>query len=143
MPIMCRQSRVVGESGIVRIMTGYVGNIEELTRQNKHFRQVVHTGVHSQLVVMSLESGEEIGTESHAEVDQFFRLETGMLKIVMNGEEHTLTEGMAAIVPAGVTHNVINIGPNVAKLYTLYSPPNHPAQTIHHTKAEATAAEKH
>lgn len=122
-------------------MVGYVGNIEEITLHNNNFRQVVYTGVHTQLVVMSLNPNEEIGSEVHANVDQFFRLESGTLKIVMDGEEKTLTDGMAAIVPAGVTHNVINIGANVAKLYTLYSPPNHPDMTIHATKAEAEAAE--
>lgn len=122
-------------------MAGYVGNIEEFAMQNNHFRQVVYTGVHTQLVVMSLQPGEEIGMEVHDTVDQFFRIESGTLKIVMNGEEHTLTDGMAAIVPAGVEHNVINVGQGVAKLYTLYSPPNHPDHTIHATKADAMAAE--
>ena len=122
-------------------MAGYVGNIEEFAMQNNHFRQVVYTGVHTQLVVMSLQPGEEIGMEVHDTVDQFFRIESGTLKIVMNGEEHTITDGMAAIVPAGVEHNVINVGQGVAKLYTLYSPPNHPDRTIHATKADAMAAE--
>lgn len=122
-------------------MAGYVGNIEEFAMQNNHFRQVVYTGVHTQLVVMSLQPGEEIGMEVHDTVDQFFRIESGTLKIVMNGEEHTITDGMAAIVPAGVEHNVINVGQGVAKLYTLYSPPNHPDHTIHATKADAMAAE--
>ena len=123
-------------------MIGYVGNIEESTEQNSNFRQVIYTGPHTQLVVMSLLPGEEIGSEVHTSVDQFFRLESGTLKIVMNGEETTLTEGMAAIVPSGVTHNVINIGEDTAKLYTLYSPPNHPDGTVHKTKAEAEAAEE-
>lgn len=124
-------------------MAGYVGNIEEVAKRNNNFRVVVYTGVHTQLVVMSLNPGEEIGEETHVNVDQFFRLEIGTLRIVMNGEESTLTEGMAAIVPAGVKHNVINVGENVAKLYTLYSPPNHPDRTVHATKAEAEAAEHH
>ncbi|PIW07534.1 cupin domain-containing protein, partial [Candidatus Collierbacteria bacterium CG17_big_fil_post_rev_8_21_14_2_50_45_7] len=82
-------------------MIGYVGNIEEATEQNSNFRQVVFTGAHTQLVAMSLLPGEDIGSEVHASVDQFFRLESGALKIVMNGEEATLTDGMVAIVPAG------------------------------------------
>ncbi len=123
-------------------MAGYIAKIEEITMQNTNFRKVLFTGVHTQLVVMSLIPGEEIGLETHAAVDQFFRLETGTLKIVMNGEESTLTEGMCAIVPAGVSHNVINVGQGSAKLYTLYSPPNHPDQTVHPTKLEAEAAEK-
>lgn len=122
-------------------MIGYVGNIEDKTMQNSYFREVVFTSGHTQLVVMALQAGEEIGMETHAGNDQFFRLESGTIKIIMNGEESTLTMGMAAIVPAGTEHNVINIGTDVAKLYTLYSPPNHPAGTIHKTKAEAMAAE--
>lgn len=122
-------------------MTGYIGNIEGLTEQNTHFRQVLYTGTYAQLVVMMLLPGEEIGSEVHAAVDQFFRIESGTAQIVMNGEEHTLTAGMVAIVPAGVTHNLINTGAGSLKLYTLYSPPNHPINTIHHTKAEAEAAE--
>ncbi|MEI6691072.1 MAG: cupin domain-containing protein [bacterium] len=122
-------------------MTGYSANIEDLTQANTNFRQVLYTGAHAQLVAMSLLLGEEIGMETHASVDQFFRLESGTLKIIMNGEESTLTSGMVAIVPAGVAHNVINIGANVAKLYTIYSPPNHPAMTVHATKADAEASE--
>lgn len=122
-------------------MTGYIGNIEDITENNTNFRQVLYTGKYAQLVVMSLLPGEEIGKEVHDNVDQFFRLETGTIKIVMNEEENILTAGMAAIVPAGTTHNVINVGTEVAKLYTLYSPPNHPEGTIHTTKAEAMLAE--
>jgi mannose-6-phosphate isomerase-like protein (cupin superfamily) len=122
-------------------MTGYTGNIEEITQGNTNFRQVVYTGTYAQLVVMSLIKDEEIGTETHKTVDQFFRIESGTAKIIMNGEETTLTDGMAAVVPAGVEHNLINVGPGSLKLYTLYSPPNHPVGTIHKTKAEAMAAE--
>ena len=120
-------------------MIGYTANIEELTIQNNYFRQVLYTSAHTQLVVMALQVGEEIGIETHQDNDQFFRLEVGTLKIVMNGEESTLTPGMAAIVPAGTNHNVINIGSEVAKLYTLYLPPHHPDGTIHKTKADAMA----
>ncbi len=122
-------------------MTGYVGNVELQTANNNNFRTVIYTGKHSQLVLMSLLVGEEIGLETHGDVDQFFRLEVGRLKIIMNGEENILEAGMAAIVPCGVSHNVINIGDNVAKLYTLYTPPNHPEGTVHKTKAEAMEAE--
>lgn len=118
-------------------MIGYTGNIEEQTTQNNYFRQVVFTSTHTQLVVMMLQVNEEIGLETHKDNDQFFRLESGRLKIIMNGEESTLNAGMAAIVPAGTAHNVINIGQGPAKLYTLYSPPHHPDGTIHKTKAEA------
>ncbi len=122
-------------------MTGYTGNIEEITQGNTNFRQVLYTGTYAQLVVMSLLKDEEIGTETHKTVDQFFRIEAGTAKIIMNGEETTLTDGMVAVVPAGVEHNLINVGPGSLKLYTLYSPPNHPVGTIHKTKAEAMAAE--
>lgn len=122
-------------------MAGYVGKIEEVTLNNNNFRTVVYTGVHAQLVVMSLLPNEEIGEEKHDTVDQFFRVEKGTLKIVMNGEENVLTNGMAAIVPAGTVHNVINIGAEIAKLYTIYSPPNHPPKTVHRTKEEAEQVE--
>lgn len=124
-------------------MIGYTANIEELTRANNFFRQVLFTSGHTQLVVMALQIGEEIGIETHTENDQFFRLEVGTLKIVMNGEESTLSAGMVAIVPAGTSHNVINVGSEVAKLYTLYLPPHHPDGTIHITKADAMADKEH
>ena len=123
-------------------MTGFVDNIEEKTEQNSFFRQVLYTGKHTQLVVMSLLPGEEIGMEVHPQVDQFFRIEEGEAKVIIDGEEHEVDEGFAIIVPAGSQHNVINAGSNPLKLYTLYSPPNHPQGTVHRTRAEAMAAEK-
>jgi mannose-6-phosphate isomerase-like protein (cupin superfamily) len=125
-------------------MTGYVGPIEKLTEKNNYFRQVLFTGKYTQLVVMCLQPGEEIGNEVHPSVDQFFRIETGEAKFVLNGvEEHVARDGDAVIVPAGAYHNVINTSKTgQLKLYTLYSPPNHPDGTIHKTKAEAEAAEK-
>ena len=126
-------------------MTGYVGPIEQQTLKNGYFRQVLFTGKHAQLVVMCLQAGEEIGNEVHAEVDQFFRIEEGEAKFVFNGkEEHLVHDGDAVVVPAGTFHNVINTSKTKAlKLYTVYSPPNHPDGTIHKTKAEAEEAEKH
>lgn len=121
-------------------MIGYTGNIEDQTEKNENFRQVLFTGKYAQLVVMSLLPGEDIGMEVHDTVDQFFRIEEGKAKIVMNGEETLLEDGMAAIVPAGTEHNVVNVGDESLKLYTVYSPPNHPDGTIHKTKAEAEAA---
>jgi len=125
-------------------MTGYVGPIEKLTEKNNYFRQVLYTGNYTQLVVMCLQPGEEIGNEVHPKVDQFFRIEQGEAKFVLNGsEEHIAGEGDAVIVPAGAYHNVINTSKTKQlKLYTLYSPPNHPDGTIHKTKAEADAAEE-
>jgi mannose-6-phosphate isomerase-like protein (cupin superfamily) len=123
-------------------MTGYVGKIEELTLNNAYFRQVLFTAPHSQLVLMSLKPGEEIGSEVHSNVDQFFRFEKGQGKVVLNGEESAVSDGFAVVVPAGTEHNVINTSQtDELKLYTIYSPPNHPDGTIHKTKEEAEAAE--
>jgi mannose-6-phosphate isomerase-like protein (cupin superfamily) len=126
-------------------MTGYVGPIEKLTEKNNYFRQVLFTGKHTQLVVMCLQPGEEIGNEVHPNVDQFFRIEEGEAKFVFNGtEEHTAGAGDGVVVPAGAYHNVINTSKKKQlKLYTLYSPPNHPDGTVHKTKAEADEAEEH
>ena len=124
-------------------MTGYTGPIEKLTEKNNYFRQVLFTGKHTQLVVMCLQKGEEIGNEVHEKVDQFFRIEAGEARFVFNNsEEHIVGAGDAVVVPAGTYHNVINTSKTEPlKLYTLYSPPNHPDGTIHKTKAEAEAAE--
>lgn len=122
-------------------MIGYIGNIENITINNSSFRQVLYTAKHTQLVVMSLLPGEDIGVETHKENDQFFRLEKGKIKIIISGVESIMTEGMVAIVPAGTEHNLINIGDEDVKLYTLYSPAHHPDGTVHKTKAEAMASE--
>ncbi|MDO8501348.1 MAG: cupin domain-containing protein [Gemmatimonadaceae bacterium] len=124
-------------------MTGYVGSIEKATLNNPFFRQVLFTGKHSQVVVMCLQPGEEIGDEVHAAVDQFFRLEEGGAKFVFDGkEEYVVGNGDAVVVPAGTRHNVINTSSTKAlRLYTIYSPPNHPDGTVHKTKADAIAAE--
>jgi len=125
-------------------MPGYHVNIEDLTLQNNNFRQVLFTGQHSQLVLMSLLPGEDIGMEVHAHVDQFFRFESGEGKVIIDGEEFVVGDGMAVIVPAGSEHNIINTSATAAlKLYTLYSPANHSDGTIHKTRAEAMAAETH
>jgi mannose-6-phosphate isomerase-like protein (cupin superfamily) len=124
-------------------MLEYVGPIEKQTLKNTYFRQVLYTGKHAQLVLMCLKPGEDIGDEVHANVDQFFRIEQGEAKFVFNEkQEHTAQDGDAVVVPAGTYHNVINASKTVPlKLYTIYSPPNHPDGTIHKTKAEAEAAE--
>lgn len=126
-------------------MTGYFGPIAKETEKNKFFRQVLYTGKHAQLVVMCLQGGEQIGNEVHEKVDQFFRIEKGKAKFILNGkEEHLVKSEEAAIVPAGTYHNVINASKTEKlQLYTLYSPPNHPDGTVHKTKAEAEEAEKH
>ena len=123
-------------------MTGYVGSIEKQTLKNTYFRQVLFTGKHAQLVVMCLQPGEEIGNEVHPNVDQFFRIEQGEARFVFNEEEHLVRDGDAIVVPARTYHNVINTSKTTElKLYTLYSPPNHPDGTVHKTKIEAEAAE--
>ena len=124
-------------------MTGFVGDIEKLTEENEYFRQVLFTGKYTQLVVMCLQPGEEIGNEVHHTVDQFFRIEEGEARFSFGGtEEHVVKSGDAVIVPAGTFHNVINSSTKEQlKLYTLYSPPNHPDGTVHKTKEEAEAAE--
>ena len=125
-------------------MTGYVGAIETLALKNTCFRQVLFTASHSQLVLMCLQPGEEIGDEVHADVDQFFRIERGDARFVFNEKEERLVrDGDAVVVPRGTYHNVINASKTKPlKLYTIYSPPNHPDETIHRTKAEAEAAER-
>ncbi len=124
-------------------MAGYVGPIEKLTLGNDYFRQVLFTGKYAQLVVMCLQPGEEIGNEVHPNVDQFFRIEQGEATFVFNEKErHPAKDGDAVIVPAGTHHNVINSSSKKKlKLYTIYSPPNHPDKTVHKTKAEAEKAE--
>ena len=124
-------------------MIGYTGPIEEQTVKNTYFRQVLFTGKHAQLVVMSLRPGEEIGNEVHPNVDQFFRIEQGEARFVFGQkEERVVRDGDAVVVPAGTYHNVINASKTTElKLYTVYSPPNHPDGTVHKTKAEADKAE--
>jgi len=124
-------------------MKGYVVNIEEKTQQNNFFREVLFTTDKSQLVVMALQPGEEIGAEVHAEHDQFIRVETGVGKAIMDGAEYDLADGSAVVIPAGVEHNIINTGDTVMKLYTVYTPPEHADKTVHQTKAEAEAAHHH
>lgn len=115
---------------------GYVVNIEEVTTQNTDYRRVLYTGEHSQLVVMSLEPGVEIGEETH-HLDQFIRVESGKGIVILNGEdEHILEDDWAVIIPAGVKHNVINNSDVALKLYSIYSPAEHKDGTVQPTKAD-------
>jgi mannose-6-phosphate isomerase-like protein (cupin superfamily) len=123
-------------------MNYFLDNIQTLTLENTFFRKVLYTGKFSQLVVMSLKLGEEIGEEVHDNVDQFFRIEQGKAKVIINGKELMAEDDFGFIVPAGSKHNVINTGNEDLKLYTIYSPANHPEGTIHKTKAEADLAEQ-
>jgi mannose-6-phosphate isomerase-like protein (cupin superfamily) len=123
---------------------GYVINIEEATKENDNFRRVLYTAKHSQLVLMSLKPGEEIGEEVHNNLDQFFRFEEGEGKVVIEGEEFQIEDGFAVVIPAGTKHNIINTSSEMPlKLYTIYSPPNHKDGTIHKTKEEAESSEEH
>lgn len=117
-----------------RSKVGYADNIESETLGNDNYRKVLYTGSFMQLVVMTLDPGEEIGAEVHEGHDQFFRIEEGTAKVIMNGEETTLNADEVAIVPSGAEHNVINIGEGLLKLYTIYSPPEHPEGTIQKDK---------
>ena len=124
-------------------MKGYKDNIEELTVKNSFFRKVLFTGPHSQLVLMSLKPGEDIGEEIHHKEDQFFRFEKGKGKVVIDGKEFSVADGDAVVVPAGAKHNIINISKSEdLKLYTIYSPSHHPDKTLHKTKKEALASEE-
>jgi len=119
-------------------MKGFTINIETATRANRNFRRVLYTGKHSQLVLMSLKVGEEIGMETHPDNDQFFRFEMGQGKCIIDGTEYTVGNGDVVIVPAGAKHNVINTSKTEElKLYTIYSPAHHKDGIIRATKAEA------
>lgn len=118
--------------------TGYVTNIERDTQSNEDFRRVLFTGRNTQLVLMTLKPGEDIGRETHEEHDQFIRVEAGRGVVMLGGKEHALSDGVAVVIPAGVEHNVINTSADSPlRLYTLYSPPEHPDGTMHRTKSEA------
>ncbi len=128
-------------------MTGWVGNIEEAAKVSSYFRQVLFTAQNLQLVVMSLEPGEEIGLEMHDHLEQFIRIESGRATVTMGpsedeiAEAHDIEEDWAVVIPGGTWHNVINRGDGQLKLYTIYAPPQHPHGTVHRTKADAVAAE--
>ena len=128
-------------------MLGWAADIERETIENNTFRTVLFTGEHAQLTVMSIPPGEDIGLELHDDVDQFIRIEEGRGRLELGtaedsvDETHDLEDDWAAIIPAGLWHNVINTGDDDLKLYSLYTPPEHPDGTVHLTKAEAEAAE--
>lgn len=128
-------------------MLGWVGDIEQTTLENGTFRTVVFTGEHEQLTVMRIGPGEDIGREVHPSVDQFIRIEQGRARVEFGTVEgrvdvtFDVEAHWAVVVPAGVWHDVINTGTEDLKLYSVYSPPTHPAGTIHRTKADAEAAE--
>ena len=125
-------------------MRGYKDNIEKLTTDNKNFRKVLYTGKNSQLVLMSLKPGEEIGMEVHDDTAQFFRVDAGTGMVSIDGNESTISDGDAVIVPEGAKHNVVNTSDSEdLKLYTIYSPPHHRDGVIHPTKADAMSDDEH
>jgi mannose-6-phosphate isomerase-like protein (cupin superfamily) len=128
-------------------MTGWVDDIEKATLGNDTFRTVLFTGKHLQMTVMCLQPGEEIGVEKHDDLDQFIRIEEGMAQVQMGSskddlsEVHDVEDDWAVIIPGGTWHNVVNTGEGQLRLYSIYTPPEHPDGTVHQTKAEADAAE--
>ena len=116
-------------------MKGYLTNIEKDTKENTDYRRVLYTGKNSQLVLMNINAGDEIGEEVHT-LDQFLRFEEGEGVVILDGVNHKIKAEMAVVVPAGTIHNVINTGITSLKLYTIYSPPEHKDKTIHHTKQD-------
>ncbi|WP_306574868.1 cupin domain-containing protein [Oligella urethralis] len=104
---------------------GFCDDIEKLTEENDLYRKVLYTGKNLQLVLMTLQPGEEIGAEVHETHDQFFRFEEGKGKLVIDDNEYEIKADFGAIVPAGAKHNVINTGDEPLRLYTIYGPPEH------------------
>jgi mannose-6-phosphate isomerase-like protein (cupin superfamily) len=124
-------------------MAVFVENLEKQTVENTNFRKVISTNAHSQLVLMSLKPMEDIGMETHDTVDQFFRIEEGVGKAVLNGTEYEFSAGFGIVIPAGTEHNIINTSATEdLKVYTIYSPANHPDGTIRATKEDAVKAEE-
>jgi mannose-6-phosphate isomerase-like protein (cupin superfamily) len=128
-------------------MLGWVGDVERETLDNETFRRVLFTGEHTQLTVMRLGPGEDIGLEVHPHLDQFLRIEQGQGRAELGRTEeieetYDVEDDWAIIVPAGTWHNVVNTGSGELKLYSLYSPPEHPDGTVHRTKADAERAER-
>lgn len=124
-------------------MKGFVDGIERLTEANDDFRRVLYTGKHLQLVLMTLQPGEEIGEEVHDDGDQFFRVDAGEGEIRIDGVATAIKDGDGVVVPAGARHNLVNRGSGPLKVYTLYGPPEHIDGTVHATKADAAAAHEH
>lgn len=121
-------------------MKGFYTNIEQVATENTNFRQVLYTGEHSQLVLMSLEPGEEIGLETHNDNDQFFQFEAGQGRVVIDDTSYEVSERNIVLVPAGAQHNIINTSDvEPLKMYTIYSPAHHKDGIVRATKAEAEA----
>jgi len=123
---------------------GFAADLEAETLKNTDFRRVLYTGKYSQLVLMRLKPGEEIGEETHDDVDQFFRFEEGQGVVVIDGTKHPVKDNSGVVVPSGAKHNVINTSKTAdLRLYTIYSPPEHQDKVVRKTKQEALAREEH
>ncbi len=139
--LLLRILKLMGYAVWVSWMKGFDIDLEKETKKNADFRRVLYTAKNSQLVLMCLQPGEEIGMEVHPDRDQFFRFEAGEGKVVIDGVEHRVKDGSGVIVPAGAQHNVVNTSRKaLLKLYTIYSPPEHQDRVVRHTKADAEAA---
>lgn len=124
-------------------MKGFYSKIEQETVENNNFRKVLYTGKNSQLVLMSLKPGEDIGSEVHSENDQFFRFEKGVGQVIIDGNQYAVEDGDAIVVPAGAEHNIINLSASEdLKLYTIYSPAHHKDGIVRGSKEEAEANEE-
>ncbi len=124
-------------------MKGYIDNIEMRTEENDDFRRVLYTGHNLQLVLMTIQPGEEIGEEVHDDRDQFFRIEAGAGEVWIDGLRHKVKADDGIIVPQGARHNVKCVGQEPLRLYTIYGPPEHIDGTVHKTKADADKAHEH
>lgn len=124
-------------------MAGYTTNIEKEPLKNTDFRRVLYTASNLQLVLMTLQPGEEIGMETHHHGDQLFRIEGGEGEAILDGEHHKLADGDVVVIPAGTEHNVLNTSSSTPlQVYTIYTPPEHPDGTVHKTRAEADKHEE-
>ncbi|AMO73065.1 cupin domain-containing protein [Sphingorhabdus sp. M41] len=124
-------------------MQGFVDDIEALTEQNDDFRRVLYTGHNLQLVLMTLQPGDEIGEEVHDDRDQFFRIEEGRGEVWIDGKANKVKSDDGIIVPQGASHNVVNTGKEPLRLYTIYGPPEHIDGTVHATAADAQKEHEH
>ena len=123
------------------MIPAYVAKLKKEAEHNECFRKVLFTGDHIQLVVMSLQSGEEIGTEVH-EVDQLLYVVEGEGKVVLEGRGEKIDKGTVICVPARTQHNVVNTNHEPMRIFTVYAPPQHRPDTMHRTRADAEAEEE-
>jgi mannose-6-phosphate isomerase-like protein (cupin superfamily) len=122
---------------------GYVVDIEKETKANTDFRKVLFTSNNTQLVLMSIPQDDDIGMETHDDLDQFIRIDAGKGYVTMDGVKTQISNGFAMVIPAGVEHNIVNTGKEPLQLYAVYAPPNHQKDVVHHTKDEAESDDEH